>query len=60
MERREPNWAPLIVALVLSLASGAVWAFVTWLLGSQLWWFWGLFGTAGAFVALCAVMSSEG
>ncbi len=58
-QERKPNYAPLIAALVLALMSGALWALVTWALGSKAWMAYGIVGTAGTFVALSVAMVSS-
>jgi hypothetical protein len=59
MEQREKrNYAPFIVALTLSLMSGAIWALITWALGAQVWEVYGIVGAALTFVALSVAMVS--
>jgi hypothetical protein len=52
--------APAVANVVLSVWLGSFAAFATWMLGSQMWWLWGLIFTGMISTALACVQVGAG
>jgi len=60
IERFVDRYAPVLASVLISGLCACFWGLVTWLLGSQIWWLFGMIAWGSTLVGLaCVPVGSE-